>query len=54
MVMKVIATLSDDIDIRFAALCHDVGKALTPLPFGPVILIMGKMESYSLKNFVID
>ncbi|EJD6409964.1 MULTISPECIES: multifunctional CCA addition/repair protein [Providencia] len=30
MVMKVIATLSDDIDIRFAALCHDVGKALTP------------------------
>ncbi len=54
MVMKVIATLSDDIDIRFAALCHDVGKALTPPSVLPVIIIMGKMESYSLKNFVID
>ncbi|EPL9571551.1 multifunctional CCA addition/repair protein [Providencia rettgeri] len=30
MVMKVIATLSNDVDIRFAALCHDLGKALTP------------------------
>lgn len=30
MVMKLIATLSNDIDIRFAALCHDLGKALTP------------------------
>ncbi|EPL6453593.1 multifunctional CCA addition/repair protein [Providencia rettgeri] len=29
MVMKVIATLSNDVDIRFAALCHDLGKALT-------------------------
>lgn len=30
MVMKVIAALSNDVDIRFAALCHDLGKALTP------------------------
>ncbi len=30
MVMKVIAELSNNVDIRFAALCHDLGKALTP------------------------
>ncbi|WP_369308566.1 multifunctional CCA addition/repair protein [Providencia rettgeri] len=35
MVMKVIATLSDDVNIRFAALCHDLGKALTPRDIWP-------------------
>lgn len=30
MVMNVISSLSNDVDIRFAALCHDLGKALTP------------------------
>lgn len=30
LVMKMVARLSDDIDVRFAALCHDLGKALTP------------------------
>lgn len=35
MVMKMIALLSNDVDIRFAALCHDVGKALTPPELWP-------------------
>lgn len=35
MVMGVIATLSNDIDVRFAALCHDLGKALTPKELWP-------------------
>lgn len=35
MVMKMIALLSRDVDIRFAALCHDVGKALTPPELWP-------------------
>lgn len=35
MVMKLIATLSNDIDVRFAALCHDLGKALTPSSIWP-------------------
>ena len=30
MVLEVAAQLSDDIDIRFSALLHDVGKGLTP------------------------
>ena len=35
MVMKIVASLSQDIDVRFAALCHDVGKALTPKNIWP-------------------
>ncbi len=35
MVLKMIATLSDDISIRFAALCHDLGKGLTPVMLWP-------------------
>ncbi|MEY0556369.1 multifunctional CCA addition/repair protein [Providencia sp. 1701011] len=35
MVMKVISRLSKDVDIRFAALCHDLGKALTPPDIWP-------------------
>lgn len=30
LTLEVAATLSDDIAVRFAALCHDVGKSLTP------------------------
>ncbi|WP_017347488.1 multifunctional CCA addition/repair protein [Pantoea sp. A4] len=30
MTLEMAATLSDEVDIRFAALFHDVGKALTP------------------------
>ncbi|NHB96288.1 multifunctional CCA addition/repair protein [Photorhabdus stackebrandtii] len=30
MVLKVVADLTDEIDSRFAALCHDLGKGLTP------------------------
>ncbi|WKE64762.1 multifunctional CCA addition/repair protein [Gallaecimonas kandeliae] len=30
MVLEQAAKLSDDIEVRFAALCHDFGKALTP------------------------
>lgn len=35
MVMRVVATLSKDIDVRFAALCHDLGKGLTPKAVWP-------------------
>ncbi|EKT60049.1 multifunctional CCA addition/repair protein [Providencia sneebia] len=35
MVLRMAATLSADIDVRFAALCHDVGKGLTPKAFWP-------------------
>ncbi|MDD9339143.1 MAG: multifunctional CCA addition/repair protein [Providencia heimbachae] len=35
MVMSMVATLSDDVDVRFAALCHDVGKGLTPKEVWP-------------------
>ena len=35
MVMKIVASLSQDIDVRFAALCHDLGKALTPKNIWP-------------------
>ena len=35
MVMGMVATLSQDIDVRFAALCHDVGKGLTPKNIWP-------------------
>ncbi|WP_406664147.1 multifunctional CCA addition/repair protein [Gallaecimonas sp. GXIMD1310] len=30
MVMEAVASLTDDLAVRFAALCHDFGKALTP------------------------
>ncbi len=30
MTLKMAAELSDEVDIRFSALCHDLGKALTP------------------------
>lgn len=30
MVMEAVAPLTDDLAVRFAALCHDFGKALTP------------------------
>lgn len=30
LTLEMAATLSDDIAVRFAALCHDVGKGLTP------------------------
>jgi len=30
MVLEVAAGLSDELDVRFAALCHDLGKATTP------------------------
>lgn len=35
MVLQMAAQLSQDINIRFAALCHDVGKALTPKEVWP-------------------
>ena len=35
MVLKMIASLSDDISIRFAALCHDLGKGVTPSDLWP-------------------
>ncbi|WP_350305378.1 multifunctional CCA addition/repair protein [Photorhabdus viridis] len=30
MVLKIVAELTDEVDSRFAALCHDLGKGLTP------------------------
>lgn len=35
MVLQMAAQLSQDVNIRFAALCHDVGKALTPKEVWP-------------------
>lgn len=35
MVLRMAAQLSTDVDIRFSALCHDVGKALTPKTIWP-------------------
>lgn len=35
MALQMAAKLSPDIDIRFATLCHDVGKALTPKEVWP-------------------
>ncbi|EKT58166.1 multifunctional CCA addition/repair protein [Providencia burhodogranariea] len=35
MVLRMAAQLSQDINIRFAALCHDVGKGLTPKEVWP-------------------
>ncbi|ANI30141.1 tRNA nucleotidyl transferase [Yersinia entomophaga] len=35
MTLAIAAQLSPDIDIRFAALCHDLGKGLTPKEFWP-------------------
>ncbi|SNC58599.1 multifunctional CCA addition/repair protein [Sodalis endosymbiont of Henestaris halophilus] len=35
MAMSIVARLSDDIAVRFATLCHDLGKALTPPELWP-------------------
>lgn len=35
MTLKIASTLTPDIDVRFSALCHDLGKALTPPQFWP-------------------
>ncbi|WP_114192277.1 multifunctional CCA addition/repair protein [Edaphovirga cremea] len=35
MTLKMAATLSPDVDVRFAALCHDLGKGLTPPEYWP-------------------
>lgn len=35
MALKIAATLSTDVDVRFATLCHDLGKALTPKEVWP-------------------
>lgn len=35
MTLKIASTLTPDVDVRFSALCHDLGKALTPPQFWP-------------------
>lgn len=35
MTLTIAARLSPEVDIRFAALCHDLGKGLTPKEFWP-------------------
>ncbi len=30
------------VDVRFATLCHDLGKGLTPPDFGRVIMVMAR------------
>ncbi len=35
MTVSMAAMLSPDIDVRFATLCHDLGKGLTPKEFWP-------------------
>ncbi|UNK51814.1 multifunctional CCA addition/repair protein [Rahnella aceris] len=35
MTLKIASTLMPDVDVRFSALCHDLGKALTPPQFWP-------------------
>jgi tRNA nucleotidyltransferase (CCA-adding enzyme) len=35
MTLKMAATLSPDVDVRFSALCHDLGKGLTPPEYWP-------------------
>lgn len=35
MTLKMAAALSPDVDVRFSALCHDLGKGLTPPEYWP-------------------
>jgi len=35
MTLKIVAELSDEVDVRFSALCHDLGKGLTPPALWP-------------------
>ncbi|MEQ5126334.1 multifunctional CCA addition/repair protein [Providencia alcalifaciens] len=63
MVMRVVATLSKDIDVRFAALCHDLGKGLTPKAVWPshpqhgeagIPLIIDLCERYKIPTSTKD
>lgn len=63
MVMRVVATLSKDIDVRFAALCHDLGKGLTPKAVWPshpqhgeagIPLIIDLCERYKIPSSTKD
>ncbi|PKE29264.1 multifunctional CCA addition/repair protein [Rahnella sp. AA] len=35
MTLKIASTLTPDVDVRFSALCHDLGKGLTPPQYWP-------------------
>ncbi|CAG9428204.1 multifunctional CCA addition/repair protein [Providencia alcalifaciens] len=63
MVMRVVAILSKDIDVRFAALCHDLGKGLTPKAVWPshpqhgeagIPLIIDMCERYKIPTSTKD
>lgn len=45
MTLAIAAQLSPEVDIRFAALCHDLGKGLTPKSIGHIITAMVRLAS---------
>ncbi len=50
MALQMAAQLSTDVDIRFAVLCHDVGKALTPKEVWPSHPNHGEMGIDLIEN----
>lgn len=50
MALQMAAQLSTDVDIRFAVLCHDVGKALTPKEVWPSHPNHGEMGIGLIEN----
>ncbi len=42
MTLTMAAMLSPEVDVRFATLCHDLGKGLTPKSCGRAIMAMAR------------
>ncbi len=42
MTLSMAAMLSPQVDVRFATLCHDLGKGLTPPELYHVIMVMAR------------
>ncbi len=42
MTLSMAAMLSPQVDVRFATLCHDLGKGLTPPELYRVIMVMAR------------
>jgi tRNA nucleotidyltransferase (CCA-adding enzyme) len=43
MTLSMAAMLSPEVDVRFATLCHDLGKGLTPKHSGRAITVTARL-----------